>query len=484
MGKIAIVADSSCCLPPQFIQQYQIAIVPLTLVINGEAMEDGSLPASDFYHRLSQSPSSVSSASPPPGAFLETFKRLADQAEAILCLVLSSRYSGTYAAAANARDLFLQEKPAYPLAVMDTHNLAMAHGFSVLAAARAAAEGGTLEECLSKAEQVASRVRLIGMLDSLSYLARSGRVPRIAHWATSVLQIKPILAAVQEEIKAIERVRTRPRALERLLELLEKEWKHGERLHVAVMHANDEASARDLAERVQQRFQPVELLVTEFTPVMAMHSGPYLLGLTFYSEPPPARSAEGELERDSAEIEAALGELPPPASGRPALVALSGLPGSGKSYLAASIHERVPLAYLNSDTLRRRLFGQPSYSQEESLRLFRACHAVLDRLLARGVSALMDATNLRESHRQQLYEIAQRHKAEFILVKVTAPEALMRQRLQKRSTEEAGFDVYQRMLAEVEPIALPHIVVDTSGDITPQVESIVDRLQQLSPKGA
>ncbi len=136
----------------------------------------------------------------------------------------------------------------------------------------------------ARAAEVGSRAYLIGMLDTLRYLAMGGRVPRIVHWATAALQIKPILAAGGEEIRPIERARTRQRALCRLLHHLEQRTGGGQPLHVAVMHADAPEVAQTLADEIRRRFQPAELLVTEFSNVMGVHVGPGFVGIAFYSE--------------------------------------------------------------------------------------------------------------------------------------------------------------------------------------------------------
>jgi predicted kinase len=193
---------------------------------------------------------------------------------------------------------------------------------------------------------------------------------------------------------------------------------------------------------------------------------------------------QDQLLEDVRLIEERVQPLPPPRS-PPALVAVSGLPGSGKSYFCRRLVSRYPIALLESDALRKALFGQPTHSPEESRRLFAACHHVIDRLLAAGISALLDATNLREAHRRQLYAIADRHGAKLVLVSLRAPAAVVEERLATRGRHadpadlsEAGPEVYERMRTLDEPIERPHIVVDTSADIEPAVEVVLRELEE------
>lgn len=193
---------------------------------------------------------------------------------------------------------------------------------------------------------------------------------------------------------------------------------------------------------------------------------------------------QDQLLEDARRIEECVRPLPSPRS-TPALVVVSGLPGSGKSYFCRRLASRHPIARLESDALRQALFGQPTHSPEESRRLFAACHYVLERLLGAGIPALLDATNLREVHRRQLYAIADRHGVKLVLVSLRAPAAVVEERLAARARRadpadlsDAGAEVYQRMRSLDEPIGRPHIVVDTSADIEPAVEAVLRELEE------
>ncbi|MGQ9571641.1 MAG: AAA family ATPase [Dehalococcoidia bacterium] len=190
-----------------------------------------------------------------------------------------------------------------------------------------------------------------------------------------------------------------------------------------------------------------------------------------------------QLLEDARKIEEYIQPLPPPQA-NPALVVLSGLPGSGKSYFCRRLISRHPMARLESDALRKALFGQPTYSPEESRRLFSACHLVLSRLLAIGIPAILDATNLREVHRRQLYRIADRHKAKLILVQLQAPSSVVHKRLEARvkglqpqDLSDAGPEVYERLQRDVEPIARPHISVDSSAGIEAAIAAVLQQIE-------
>jgi len=160
----------------------------------------------------------------------------------------------------------------------------------------------------------------------------------------------------------------------------------------------------------------------------------------------------------------------------PTLVAVSGLPGTGKSYFSRRLAEKLPFVILESDVLRRVLFPAPVYSRQESFRLFKAVHQLIERLLKEGVSVIMDATNLMEGNRKYLYNITERLGVKLILVRVEAPPDIVRQRLAGRDGEslsQADWAVYEKLALTVEEIKRRHYTVDTSADIGPVLDKIV-----------
>jgi predicted kinase len=189
------------------------------------------------------------------------------------------------------------------------------------------------------------------------------------------------------------------------------------------------------------------------------------------------------LPQDVERILAEVGPFPPPRP-RPALVMTAGLPGSGKSRFCRRLRRRTGAVILESDALRRALFGEPDHSQSESQRLFAAIHAAIEGLLRAGVHTIFDATNLAEWQREPVYAIAQRTGARLILVWLEAPRAVVRGRLADRrrrvdpqDSSTAGPAVYQRMRGRVEEIRRPHRVVDTSQGTQEVVEAIAEEME-------
>jgi len=184
-----------------------------------------------------------------------------------------------------------------------------------------------------------------------------------------------------------------------------------------------------------------------------------------------------QLVSDVQRLMESLGQLPEPLA-EPAFIAVSGLPGTGKSYFCSRLAQRLPFIILESDALRKTLFPSPSYSSSESSLLFRTIHLLIEELLKKGVPLILDATNLSERYREYLYRIADQLNVKLILVRIEASPEVVRQRLKARqenseSKSDADWAVYQTMKFSVQKIRRNYYTVDTSRDITPVLDKIV-----------
>jgi DegV family protein with EDD domain len=215
--------------------------------------------------------------------FLQAIAHASARADTIVCITVSRQFSAMYDSARQAIDMARSESPQLDVRLLDSRNAAMAQGFVVLEAARAAQAGAPVEEVLRRAEEMTSRVTLLAMLDTLSYLARGGRVPRVVAWGAGMIQLKPIVRFVASDIRLVARTRTRARALDRMVELL-AEAAAGRPMHLAVHHANAPADAQRLLDETSRRVTLTEGYVTEFTQVMAVHTGPGLTGAAWWCE--------------------------------------------------------------------------------------------------------------------------------------------------------------------------------------------------------
>ena len=285
MAKVALVTDSAASLPASFRAQYDIEVVPLNLVFEDRSYPDGLESNGHFYQALKAARRPPTTTSASPGTHLEALRRAAAKAPSVLCITVSSRFSGTYDAAMKGAQMLRDERPDVAVEVLDSQSAAMAEGFVVIEAARMAATGAELADVLAHAREVVSHVGIVAVIDTLEYLARGGRVPRIQAWASALLSVKPIIELRQQDIHLVTRTRTRQRAVAQLIPILEQRGLRGQKLHLCVQHTNAPQEAERLAEEAAGRLHPAEVAVSEFTLVMGAHIGPGLLGLAYYIEP-------------------------------------------------------------------------------------------------------------------------------------------------------------------------------------------------------
>lgn len=220
---------------------------------------------------------------PSTGDFFEVYSGLSEGADAIVSIHLSELLSGTIKSALAARELVNH----VPIEVIDSRSASLGLGFVVLAAARAARLGKSLPEVVAAAQQLIPKINVIFVVDTLKYLHMGGRIGGASAMLGTALNIKPLLHLCDGEVNPLERVRSKCKATERMLEImaqrLQEERSNGV-LHAAVAHADRADEALELKQQVLSRFQPAEFYLTELTPAIGTHVGPGTLGLGWYVE--------------------------------------------------------------------------------------------------------------------------------------------------------------------------------------------------------
>lgn len=281
MPDVAIVTDSTASIPAELIQQYSIQVAPQVLIWGDRTYQDGiDIQPAEFYSRLNTAKIMPSTSQATPGAFISIFSKLAARDRPILAILLSEKLSGTIASAIQARESI----PEAQIEIIDSDTVAMAMGFQVLAAARAAQQGASLAECKAIVEHARSRTGVIFAVDTLEFLHRGGRIGGASRFLGTALNIKPILEVVEGKVEAVERVRTRARSLQRLVELVDARTGGRKPVHLATLHANAEEDARVLMQMGRDCFETVEHLYTVVSPVIGTHTGPRTVGLAYMTE--------------------------------------------------------------------------------------------------------------------------------------------------------------------------------------------------------
>ncbi|MFI0896911.1 DegV family protein [Streptomyces sp. NPDC020983] len=272
---VAIVTDSTAYLGRDALIRHRITIVPLTVVIGDEALEEGTEISAPAVARALQRRRPVTTSRPAPPEFTAAYEAAAASgASEIVSLHLSADFSGTYDAA-----LVAAKDAPVPVRVVDTGVVAMALGFTVLAAAQAAEAGGTVDEVVAAAEKRAADTSAYFYVDTLDYLRRGGRIGAAQALFGSALAVKPLLRLADGRIELMEKVRTASKAITRLEEIVVEQA--GTRtVALAVHHLAAADRAATLAERLRERVPGLdELVVSEVGAVIGAHAGPGLLGV-------------------------------------------------------------------------------------------------------------------------------------------------------------------------------------------------------------
>ncbi len=278
MKKVAIITDSSAYLPQDIVEELGLHIVPLTLHWEGETYRDGEdIRAEEFYDRLEKSDTIPTTSQVTVNEFTQLFKTLMDKDYAVLALLISSGISGTVESARQAAENF----PDAPLAVMDTQLVSMALGFMVMRVARAAMEGASLAQCLTLAKETYPKIGVYFTVDTLKYLNKGGRINTAKRLLGAALSIKPIMEIRDGKIELVESVISRKKAVQRMLELVERDIDGRESVRLSTFHAKAEDDNQKLMAEAVERFNPVETVTTFVSPVIGTHTGPGTLSIAY-----------------------------------------------------------------------------------------------------------------------------------------------------------------------------------------------------------
>lgn len=278
MPPVMVVTDSSAYLPPEMVATHPIRIIPLTLNWDGQTYRDGvDIKATDFYSRLSKSSSLPSTSQVSAGELDKNFDELLAAGYDVLLLPISSGISNTYQTAVGVAKNF----PAERVAVLDTKLVSMALSFQVLAAARAAAAGANLADCMLTAQQAYGYIGVYFTVDTLKYLAAGGRINSAKRLLGAALNIKPILEIRDGKIELVSSVMTRRKAFERMLRLVENGIDGRSPVRISVFHALAREPAEELLETARMRFSPIECILSEISPVVGSHVGPGTVAIAY-----------------------------------------------------------------------------------------------------------------------------------------------------------------------------------------------------------
>jgi DegV family protein with EDD domain len=278
MGKTVIVTDSTAYIPAPLVKEYGIHVAPLTVIWGNEALHDGTeITPPEFYKRLKTAKVMPSTSQTTPAEFKNVFAPILEAGDSILAILISSKLSGTVDSAVQAKAEFANGQ----IEIVDTLTTAMALGFSALAAARAAKDGAGLADAAAVARKAVDSSGVIFVVDTLEFLRRGGRIGGAAAFIGTALNMKPLLTVKDGKVDALDKVRTKSKATERMLDIVEERIGSHRPLRLATLQAAAEDEAKILLDTAGKRFHPEESIFSEVSPVIGTHVGPGTIGLAW-----------------------------------------------------------------------------------------------------------------------------------------------------------------------------------------------------------
>ncbi len=279
MSKIAIVTDSTASIPKDLVEKYNFIVAPQILIWGKDTFEDGvNITPSEFYTRLKKATVMPSTTQVTVAKFHEIYQSLLAQDYQILTVVISAKLSGTLNSAIQAKSMLPADAP---IEIVDSNSTAMGIGFHLLTVARALEQGASFQDCVALAQKARDHTGIFFAVDTLEFLHRGGRIGGATRFMGTLLNFKPILELRDGRVEPIERVRTRSKSLDRIVELTVEKIGGRTPVHLSTLHANAPEDAKYVLEQASKQLHPVETVFSEVSPVVGVHAGPGVVGIVY-----------------------------------------------------------------------------------------------------------------------------------------------------------------------------------------------------------
>ncbi|WP_163970556.1 DegV family protein [Oceanobacillus halotolerans] len=278
--KVAVMTDSTAYIPKDLREKHNIYMVPLSVIFNDESyQEEIDITTEEFYEKIKEADTLPTTSQPSIGYITEKLESLAQDYDAVVSVHLSSGISGTYQAVVTAADMV----DGIEVFAYDSEISCMAQGFYVLEAAEMAKAGESPDTIVTRLDKMKESMRAYFMVDDLTNLHRGGRLNGAQALVGSLLQVKPVLHFVDKVIVPFEKIRTRKKALNRIIGMLEDDAKEKD-LRVVFVHANAEDAAIELKNDFLEKHPNSEALISYFGPVIGTHVGEGAIGICWYTK--------------------------------------------------------------------------------------------------------------------------------------------------------------------------------------------------------
>ncbi len=280
---IKIVTDSTSYIPEEFINKYDISVVSLNVIMNGESIREVDLDNETFYSKMEESTEIPSSSQPSPDEIYNTFENIVKEGNSIVGIFISSDMSGTVSSANLIKNMLLEKYPTAHIEIVDSRSNCMQMGYVAIEAAKAAAAGKSMEEVIDVCTSVINNSRFLFTPDTLDYLKKGGRIGGASALLGTLFQIKPILTVCDGKTTVFTKVRTKKKAVDTLVTTLVNDLQGKELGGVIVHHINCQDEGLSLAAKIKKQLG-VDVQIDTIGPIIGLHVGPGSIGVAYFTK--------------------------------------------------------------------------------------------------------------------------------------------------------------------------------------------------------
>lgn len=281
---IKIVCDSTAYIPEKLIKKYAISIIPLSVIFERESFKETEIDNKTFHEKMEKSSNIPTSSQPSIDELYNIFESFVKKGNSIVGIFMSSELSGTFSSVNLVKNMILENYPYAKIELIDSKTTAMPMGFAIIEAAKGAQEEKNIEEIISSVYKVLKNCRILFIPDSLTYLKKGGRIGGAEALLGTILQIKPILTVEEGRAAVFDKVRTKKRAVDKMVEKFMDDVSKKGLGDVVVQHINALAEGTELANKIKEKLG-VEVGICDISPVIGLHVGPKAIGISYYTNP-------------------------------------------------------------------------------------------------------------------------------------------------------------------------------------------------------
>lgn len=280
---VKIITDSTSYIPKELVKKLDITVVSLNVILNGESYKEVNLENKEFYEKMNLSGEIPTSSQPGMDELLKVFKEKIDNGDEVLAIFISAKMSGTYSSAHLVKNMVLEDYKDARIEIFDSSTNCMQMGFIAVEAAKAAINRKTMEEVIKVAQSVKENSRFLFVPDTLKYLQKGGRIGKASALLGGIFQIRPILTVENGETTVFEKVRTKKKAVDTILNKVVDECNNKGIGNVIVHHINCEDEGMELAKKLEEKLK-IHVDIQSIGPVIGVHVGPGAIGVAYFTK--------------------------------------------------------------------------------------------------------------------------------------------------------------------------------------------------------